>query len=285
MKVIDIHVHINPWRMYTPGALETFFRGKTDREKIKNYMDEPAAFLRYMDENEVERAGLIQYVSDIIGFTAEINDFISRYCQTDRRRLFAFGGIHPVTCPDVEKEMSRLIRQLRIRAFKIHPPHQEFAANAYRQGLKGLAAFYRICEAEGIPVMIHTGTSIFPGARNVYADPLACDDVAVDFPSLKLILAHGGRPIWMETAFFLLRRHPNVWLDISGIPPQSLLQYFPRFEIIAHRTLFGTDWPSPGVREISDNVRHFLALPLSEEVQRRVLRDNAAGVLDEAAGA
>lgn len=49
MKVIDIHVHINPWQMYAPGALETFFRGKTDREKIKNYMD----------ENEVERAGRV----------------------------------------------------------------------------------------------------------------------------------------------------------------------------------------------------------------------------------
>ena len=76
--------------------------------------------------------------------------------------------------------------------------------------------------------MFHTGTSIFPGARNKYGDPIYIDDVAVDFPKLKILLAHGGRPLWMDTAFFLMRRHPNVYLDISGIPPKTLLKYFPR---------------------------------------------------------
>ena len=52
------------------------------------------------------------------------------------------------------------------------------------------------------------------------------DDVAVDFPKMKILLAHGGRPLWMDTAFFLVRRHPNVYLDISGIPPKSLLAIF-----------------------------------------------------------
>ena len=68
------------------------------------------------------------------------------------------------------------------------------------------------------PVFIHTGTSIFPGARNVYADPMACDDVAVDFPETTIVLCHAGRPLWYDTAFFLLRRHPNVMLDISSRP-------------------------------------------------------------------
>ena len=53
------------------------------------------------------------------------------------------------------------------------------------------------------------------------------DDIAVDFPKLKILLAHGGRPLWMNTAFFLVRRHRNVYLDISGIPPKTLLKYFP----------------------------------------------------------
>jgi len=57
---------------------------------------------------------------------------------------------------------------------------------------------------------------------------------------------HGGRPLWMDTAFFLLRRHPNVYLDISGIPPRTLLKYFPRLDEIASKTLFGTDWPGRG---------------------------------------
>ena len=50
--------------------------------------------------------------------------------------------------------------------------------------------------------MFHTGTSIFVGARNRYADPIYVDDVAVDFPSLKIILAHGGRRFgWRHACF------------------------------------------------------------------------------------
>ena len=92
--------------------------------------------------------------------------------------------------------------------------------------MKELEIIYRAAEANGVPVMFHTGTSIFPGARNKYGDPIYVDDVAVDFPKLKILLAHGGRPLWMQTAFFLMRRHPNVYLDISGIPPKTLAEVF-----------------------------------------------------------
>ncbi len=147
---------------------------------------------------------------------------------------------------------------------KIHPPHQLLYPNDYLNGVKELEIIYRAAEANGIPIMVHTGTSIFPGARNKFGDPMYVDDVAVDFPNLKILLAHGGRPLWMDTAFFLVRRHRNVYLDISGIPPKTLLQYFPRLEEIAHKTLFGTDWPGPGVPEIGRNLADFRALPLSE---------------------
>jgi predicted TIM-barrel fold metal-dependent hydrolase len=101
------------------------------------------------------------------------------------------------------------------------------------------------------------------------------DDVAVDFPKLTILLAHGGRPLWMQTAFFLVRRHPNVYLDISGIPPQTLLRYFPRLEEIATKTLFGTDWPGPGVPEIKQNVDEFRALSLSEQAKHQILSRTA----------
>jgi len=50
--------------------------------------------------------------------------------------------------------------------------------------------------------MIHTGTSNLPGARNTHAQPILCDDLGVDNPDLVIILAHGGRPLWMNEAFF-----------------------------------------------------------------------------------
>jgi len=89
---------------------------------------------------------------------------------------------------------------------------------------------------------------------------------------------HGGRPIWMQTAFFLLRRHKNVHLDISGIPPKILLKYFPRLEEISHKTLFGTDWPSPGIPDIKQNLEQFQALALPDAVKEQILSRTALDI-------
>jgi uncharacterized protein len=85
----------------------------------------------------------------------------------------------------------------------------------------------------------------------------------------------------METAFFLIRRHPNVYLDISGIPPKKLLEYFPRLDEIAHKTLFGTDWPGPGVPDIKQNVEDFRALAMPEEMRQRIFSGTAASIWPE----
>jgi len=109
----------------------------------------------------------------------------------------------------------------------------------------------------------------------VYADPIFCDDVAIDFPKLKIVLAHAGRPLWMETAVFLARRFPNVHLDISSIPPKRLLEYFPRLEELSGKVLWGSDWPAPGVPGMRENVDRFLELPLTDGARRAILRENA----------
>ena len=129
-----------------------------------------------------------------------------------------------------------------------------------------------------MPVMIHTGTSVFPGARNRFADPMAADDVAIDFPGLPLILAHAGRPLYMDTCMFLARRHTNVHLDVSGIPPRRLLTYLPRLAEVADKVLWGTDWPDPGVPGLAENLADFRTLGLPPEVERKILRDNAMGL-------
>jgi predicted TIM-barrel fold metal-dependent hydrolase len=91
-------------------------------------------------------------------------------------------------------------------------------------------------------------------------------------------MAHGGRPLWGDTAFFLLRRFPNVFMDISGIPPRSVLKMFPRLEEISGKVLFGSDWPGPSVPAISRNVEEIRQLPISEQARRRILRENALAV-------
>jgi predicted TIM-barrel fold metal-dependent hydrolase len=105
------------------------------------------------------------------------------------------------------------------------------------------------------------------------------DDVAVDFPALKIILAHAGRPLYTGTAYFLARRQPNVYLDISGTPPKSLRQNFPWLDRAADKVMFGSDWPDPGV-DIARNIEQFLALGFPDEVNRKILRDNAVKVFN-----
>lgn len=275
-RIIDIHIHIQPLHMFKPHALELIQRGRRDFADVERYSSDAKAFVGFLDRLGVERAGLINYVSpEVIGFTPEVNDWIARYCSYAPERLIAFGSVHPKFVADAGAEVDRIFK-LGVRALKVHPSHQVFSPNSYRDGFGPLAAVYERAQANGMPVMIHTGTSIFPGARNVHAQPMLADDVPIDFPRLTVILAHGGRPLWMNEAFFLVRRHKNMYMDVSGIPPQKLLEYFPRIEEIAYKVLWGTDWPGPGVPEIQGNLEKFLAHPLREETRRKILYDNAA---------
>jgi predicted TIM-barrel fold metal-dependent hydrolase len=275
MPVIDAHIHVQPFHMLKPEAREVFWHRKPNREELEGYAADPARLLRHMDAEGIERVGLINYVSpEVMGFTDEANDWILQYASADRTRLIAFGSVHPRVAHDVGAAADRLI-DAGVGAFKVHPPHQLFAANAYLDVLPQLAMLYDRAQSAGIPITIHTGTSIFPGARSRLGDPMSVDDVAVDFPRLTILLAHGGRPLWMSEAFFVVRRHPHVFLELSGIPPSRLLEYFPRLEELADKAVWGTDWPSPGVKSMRANVEQFLALPLREDTKRKILYENA----------
>jgi uncharacterized protein len=250
--------------------------GRNDLNLIERVLSSPGELLKAMDAEGIARAALINSVApEVMGLTDLVNPWIARYVDGHRDRLVPVGGIHPRHSKDVAGDMKRLFDVYRIGAIKLHPPHMELAANAYRTDCPSLAEVYRLAGEAKRPVMIHTGTSIFPGARNVYADPMACDDVAVDFPETTIVLCHAGRPLWYETAFFLLRRHPNVMLDVSGIPPKRLLEVLPRLAEMPDRILWGTDWPSMGVRSMSQNVEDFLSLPLPDAVRRKILFENA----------
>jgi len=275
--VIDIHVHIQPLTSFNAQARALVSHGHPNWSEVEELCEKPDSFLRYLDAAGVERAGLINYVSpEVTGFGREVNDWVARYAAADPKRLIAFGSVHPRHVKDPAAETDRLAG-IGIRALKIHPSHQWFAPNAYRTGdLPPLASVYERAVANGLPVMIHTGTSVFPGARNLYAQPMLADDLGVDFPKLIVILAHGGRPLWMNEAAFLVRRHANFYMDVSSIPPKRLLEWFPRLEEQADKVLFGTDWPGFGVNDLRKNIEAFEALPLSPEARRKILYDNAA---------
>jgi predicted TIM-barrel fold metal-dependent hydrolase len=271
--ISDLHVHIQPWKQLKPSVADVMRRGKEKEwERLAALMEDPKLLLELLDESNIWRVGLINYPSpDLMGFTDETNEFAARYAEAAPDRLLPYGGVHPRFTEDPEGQVEELL-QLGIRCLKIHPPHQLFPANAYTMGLEALGRIYRRCEERGMPVCVHTGTSIFPGARCKYGRPMELDDVAIDFPELTIIMAHGGRPLWMDEAFFILRRHRNVFLELSGIPPKRLLEYFPRLGEIADRVVWGTDWPSPGVKDLRENLDQFLALPLPEDTKAMITR-------------
>ncbi len=255
--------------------MELMRRQQPDFERVMEYTRSPKAFLKYMDEQGIDRAVLVNSASpEVTGYPTGLNKVAAEYTSVDPKRLISCGSLHPKHTKNVLADVEEIVR-LGLRLIKVHPPHQLFFPNDYLKGVKELEILYRAAEANDIPVMFHTGTSIFPGARSKFGDPMALDDVAVDFPKLKIIMAHGGRPLWMDVAFFLVRRHPNVYLDISSIPPSKLLKYFPRLEEIAAKTLFGSDWPGPGVQDIRENLDTIQGLAISAAAKEQILGGTA----------
>lgn len=274
MGVTDCHVHINPlWEM-RPEA-RALLAAHPAAMGFEALLHDPAAFLRVLDGAGLERAVLVNYVApEVIGYTERANEFVRDFVLEDPDRLIAVGSVLP-TRPHAGTEVRRLVTQYGIRGIKLHPPHQLFAPNGYLDGrLEGLREIYATCEELRVPVIIHTGTSIFPGARNRYGQPLLVEDVAIDFPRLTIVLAHGGRPLWMEEAMFLARRFENVYLETSSIPPGRLLEYFPALEKVRDRVVYGSDWPGPGVRDLGEHLRAVRALPLSPETLEKILVEN-----------
>ncbi|TLZ72712.1 MAG: hypothetical protein E6K14_06425 [Methanobacteriota archaeon] len=221
-----------------------------DRDRVRRLMDDPGGFLDHMDAAKVERACLINYVApEVMGFTEAVNGFVAGFAKADRKRLIPFGSVHPKRTKNAKRDVERLASKLEMAGMKIHPPHQLFAANAYVDGrLPALRTIYKTAEQIGMPVMVHTGTSIFPGARSKYGNPIDLDDVAQDFPDLTILMAHGGRPLWCV-------------------------------EEIRDKVLFGSDWPAPGIPGIRENLDAIRALPLSPATREAILVKNAERIL------
>ncbi|MHA1209034.1 MAG: amidohydrolase family protein [Candidatus Freyarchaeota archaeon] len=281
LDYIDAHTHIVPVKFFSEDllrAVASFMR--VDPEFYKSISEDPQNLINYMDENSIRAIVIMSYPApDVMGFGDNQVDDVAEYVKDHRDRLLQFGSVHPLLNKNPLPRLEEMYSKYEIRGLKLHPVHQLVKPNAYRPeegGLKTLEQIYQFAEDHELPMLIHTGTSMFPRARNKFGDPIFLDELPLDFPKMKIIMSHGGRPIWMSTAFFILRRHRQVLLDISSIPPHRLLDYFPRFEMVAGRAIFGTDWPGPGVKSIHENIQEFLKLPLSEEVKRKVLYENAA---------
>lgn len=278
-KVIDAHIHIMNWNLAKPAILESIRTHQKNFAEIASYVKDPKRLVSRLDDEGIDSACLINYVApEVMGFPPSVNEWVHEYTKDYRDRLVPFGGIHPLHVKNARVEVETLVNKYEFGGIKVHPVHSLYRCNDYEAGEGALRTLYEICERERVPVMVHTGTSIFPGARNKYGDPMDIDDVAIDYPKLKIVMAHFGRPLWMETANFLVRRHPNVMFDLSGIPPGKLLEYVPSLERLSEKAIFGSDWPGPMVPGMRENADEVAKLPLSSEAKSRILYGNAANL-------
>jgi hypothetical protein len=194
--------------------------------------------------------------------------------------LIPFGSVDPLRGASAVGQARVLVEEHGVRGFKFHPSLQGFAPND--------AAYYPLwsqIESLGVPALFHTGqTGIgagLPGGRGIklrLSDPMLLDDVAADFPSLTVILAHPAVP-WADSAISMATHKSNVYIDLSGWSPK----YFPPALVRAansylqDKVLFGTDFPLLTPQRW---LRDFETLDLKPDVRAKILKHNAIALLN-----
>ncbi|MBO1413534.1 amidohydrolase family protein [Streptomyces sp. FH025] len=193
--------------------------------------------------------------------------------------IIPFAGVDPYKGKAAVRQIRSLVEEFGVKGFKFHPNIQAFHPNdrlAY-------PLYEAIEEADAIAVF-HTGqTGIGAGApggggiRLKYSNPMDVDDVAADFPGMRIILAHPSFP-WQDEALAVATHKPQVYIDLSGWSPKYFPPQLVRYanSLLKDKVLFGSDYPliSPD-RWLAD----FAGLPVKDEVRPKILKENAARLL------
>ena len=270
--IIDFHFHVTTASEYSEwftGWLREY-GGEATLAHLRQVLSSPQAILEYLDEQGVDYAVALAETNPLITGTSP-NERVAELCRSSDR-LIPFANINPYVTADLAGELRHCVNDLGCRGLKLYPTYQHFYVNDAR-----LYPLYDEAQRLSIPIMVHTGSSVFRGARLKYGDPRYVDDVVVDFPELTMIMAHSGRGFWYEAAFFMAQLHRNVYMEITGLPPLKLHAYFPNLERNADKIIFGSDWPS--LTDIRGNIAAVRSLTLSEESKAKILGGNAARVL------
>ncbi|WP_210257305.1 amidohydrolase family protein [Chelativorans sp. ZYF759] len=213
------------------------------------------------------------------GFRRYKNEEVAEIAAANSDIMIPFASIDPAKGKAGAREARRLMRDYGVKGFKFHPTMQGFYPND-----RSAYVLYEAIAEEGAIALFHTGQtgvgSGMPGGMGMrlkYSNPMYVDDVAVDFPAMKIILAHPSFP-WQEEALSVATHKPNVYIDLSGWSPKYFPPILVRYtnSILKHKMLFGSDWPAiTPDRWLSD----FEQLDIKEEVRPLVLKENARKLL------
>ncbi len=273
LVAIDVHVHLEH-----AGALSAADEG------ARRYFGESGAahdWKALAEYYRSRRIGCVVFTVDekLTGRPQVSNDAVAEFAAKHADIAIAFASIDPWRGPEAVREARRLVATGGIHGLKLHPPIQQFFPNdrvAY--------PLYEVFAEARLPVLFHTGHSGIgtglPGGGGVrlkYGNPMAIDDVAVDFPEMPIILAHPSFP-WQDEAISVCLHKPQVYIDLSGWSPEyfspTLVQY--ANTLLKNKVLFGSDYPllTPD-RWLSD----FQKIAIRDEVRPLILKENARRLL------
>ncbi len=247
--IIDCHTHIDT---SSPAPFDKSFADNFKRLKaeMKQHRIDKALILPFHLKNADKKNDLYPSTTDVLRVIAGEKNF------------FVVGTINPTIYK--KSDLALLDKQLRehqIVGVKLYPGYQPFYPNDQR-----CYPIYRLADKYRAPIIFHTGDTWGGHHRIKYSHPLAIDDVAVDFPGLKIIIAHMGNP-WLIDCAELLYKNKNVYADISGLVADRSSLRSPYGKLLLHRThelmvyactarklLFGTDWPLATIASYIDFV-------------------------------
>lgn len=269
-KIIDFHYHpISPVNDFMTQPMELLKKRNPDWVKRFPRIPTSKEILSFMDSQEIDYTVLLaERIPGVTGIVS--NEFVGNLCKGEPR-LIPFCSINPSLDSHLDEMLEKLVEQ-GFKGLKLWPSYQHFYPNQPH-----LYPLYAKAQELNIPILFHTGTSVFEGVKIKYCDPIHLDEVAVDFPRLNLVLAHAGRGFWYEKVFGLAKLHKNIHLEISGLPPRKIPIYFPQLERIGNKIIFGSDYPD--VISIKENVEQIRELPFDPSIIRSILGMHANRLL------
>ncbi len=273
--LVDAHVHVPVLGSLAPAWVQWAHdfgpAGLLDRVWDADGVPVPAELDALFDAEGVDAALLFcEHSPKATGM--QLFDDLLPIVEHNPSRFRPVANVNPHLHFPIAEELRRQLDH-GAAALKLHPVHGGFRCDD-----RALYPAYQVLAERGVPLIVHCGTSTFPGSMNELADPAYLLPVVRDFPGVDVVLAHGGRGWWYDAAGFMALSHPNVWIELSGLPPRRLPEYYAKYDLarLARRWIFATDWP--GVPSTSSNARAVVDLGLDDDTAALVLGGNALSV-------
>ena len=259
---------------------------------------DPEALLAAMDRYGVDIACLLpESMMDTTGYSSRwvTNGDMAAVVERYPYRLIYEPNLSPIKHRGVKNaiwELEYWVKEKGARIFKFYPPEDTYINDP------DLWPFYERAAALQIVLDIHTGFSWVPPGKSKYALPLLIDDVARDFPDLKIVAFHMGYP-YCDDLNMVALGHPNVYPCLSLLVPWALSAPRKFARIIGEalrfvgpdRIIWGTDYAGFGVQigaavrglrefQIPEDMQHdYGYLAITDEDRRKIFGANLARLI------